>query len=191
MLWRGLSILRDHKAVGRSPLPIPRAFRTATLFATGLVFVTVLSGAFVAGLDAGLIYNEFPYMGNSLAPPKSELFLFEPWWRNVFENPSLVQFDHRLMGTTTYTTVMALCLASLRTTLPAATRRALYLSALAANVQVLLGISTLLYLVPVELAASHQAGSVLLLTALLAMGVTMRRPGLVGQVLRVKAKATA
>jgi cytochrome c oxidase assembly protein subunit 15 len=51
----------------------------------------------VAGLDAGLIYNEFPFMGESLAPPKKELFTFEPVWRNFFENPSLVQFDHRLM----------------------------------------------------------------------------------------------
>jgi len=135
-----------------------------------------MSGAFVAGLDAGLIYNEFPFMGESIAPPRAELFTFEPWWRNIFENPSLVQFDHRFMGTLSYSTVMTISLASLRSNLPAATRRALNFTVLAANLQVLLGISTLLYLVPTELAASHQAGSVLLLTALLAMGVTMRRP---------------
>lgn len=126
-------------------------------------------------------------MGSSLAPPKDEIFRFDPWWINMFENPSLVQFDHRILGITSYSAVMALFLASLRAgwkeALPLATRRALYFAALAANVQVLLGIGTLLYLVPVELAASHQAGSVVLLSALLAMGVTVRRPGIVKRML--------
>jgi cytochrome c oxidase assembly protein subunit 15 len=46
-----------------------------------------------------------------------------------------------------------------------------------ANVQVALGISTLLYLVPVPLAAAHQAGSVMLLSAMVHLLITMRRPG--------------
>jgi len=189
MLWRGLSILSDRKPGSvKLALPVPRAFRTATLLTTGLVFLTAMSGAFVAGLDAGLIYNEFPYMGEGLAPPRTELFRIEPWWRNVFENPSLVQLDHRVFGMTAYTSVMTLFLASLRSkwreTLPASTRRALQLTVLAANVQVLLGISTLLYLVPTELAAAHQAGSVFLLSALLALGVTMRRPGMIRKIVR-------
>lgn len=53
-----------------------------------------------------------------------------------------------------------------------------------ANVQVLLGISTLLYLVPVPLAAAHQAGSVALLSAAIHLLVTLRRPGLAAQLLR-------
>lgn len=60
----------------------------------------------MAGLDAGLVYNEFPTMGGSLVPPMDELFspayAFNPdksdiWWRNIFENPTTVQFDHRLL----------------------------------------------------------------------------------------------
>ena len=63
-------------------------------------------GAFVAGLDAGLVYNEFPLMGGRLAPPKDELFndLYakkpdrsDLWWRNMLENPTTVQFDHRVL----------------------------------------------------------------------------------------------
>jgi cytochrome c oxidase assembly protein subunit 15 len=63
-------------------------------------------GAFVAGLDAGLLYNEFPLMGGRLAPPTDELFSenyaknadkSDKWWRNVFENPTTVQFDHRVL----------------------------------------------------------------------------------------------
>lgn len=62
-------------------------------------------GAFVAGLDAGLVYNEFPNMGEGLVPPKDELISpaytkradRSDWWRNFFENPTTVQFDHRVL----------------------------------------------------------------------------------------------
>ena len=63
-------------------------------------------GAFVAGLDAGLVYNEFPLMGGRLSPPKGELFdpayakkedKSDLWWRNVLENPITVQFNHRCL----------------------------------------------------------------------------------------------
>lgn len=46
-----------------------------------------------------------------------------------------------------------------------------------ANVQVALGISTLLYLVPLPLAAAHQAGSVMLLSAMVHILIALRRPG--------------
>jgi cytochrome c oxidase assembly protein subunit 15 len=63
-------------------------------------------GAFVAGLDAGLLYNEFPLMGGRIVPPIVELFSpayaksadgSDVWWRNIFENPTTVQFDHRVL----------------------------------------------------------------------------------------------
>jgi len=63
-------------------------------------------GAFVAGLDAGLLYNEFPLMGGRLNPPKDELFdptyakkedKSDLWWRNILENPITVQFNHRCL----------------------------------------------------------------------------------------------
>lgn len=56
---------------------------------------TLDTGAFVAGLDAGLVYNSFPKMGESWIP--EDLFTFSPILRNVFENPTMVQFDHRIL----------------------------------------------------------------------------------------------
>ena len=65
-----------------------------------------MTGAFVAGLDAGLLYNEFPLMGGRIAPPADELFSTayakspdgsDLWWRNIFENPTTVQFNHRCL----------------------------------------------------------------------------------------------
>lgn len=82
--------------------PALQRFRLFAIGTAALVFVTSMSGALVAGLDAGLIYNEFPYMGQSFIPPKSELFPAKfgdenNFWRNFFDNPTTVQFDHRVL----------------------------------------------------------------------------------------------
>lgn len=102
-------------------------------------------------------------------------------WRNLFENPTTVQFDHRVLATTTYLATALLFASSRRAAVraalpPLAVRTAAAAFAMA-NVQVALGISTLLYLVPVPLAAAHQAGSVALLTAVLHVLLALRRPG--------------
>ncbi|KAF5388325.1 hypothetical protein D9615_000116 [Tricholomella constricta] len=189
--WNGLdgqATAQRVKTVLRNPAV--RAFRNKSWAVTGLVFLTALSGAFVAGLDAGLLYNEFPLMGGRLAPPADELFSpdyaknadkSDLWWRNIFENPTTVQFDHRVLATTTYLSTAALWIQTLRpamrAALPPATRIAAHAAFAMANVQVLLGISTLLYLVPVPLAAAHQAGSVMLLSAMLHVAMSLRHPG--------------
>ncbi|GLB33498.1 putative cytochrome oxidase assembly protein [Lyophyllum shimeji] len=186
--WSGMDAKACSKAI-KSVLANPsvRTFKVQAWALTGLVLLTALSGAFVAGLDAGLLYNEFPLMGGRLAPPADELFsplyakspdASDLWWRNIFENPTTVQFDHRVLATTTYLTTLLLWLQSRRVPLlPPLARTATTAAFAMANLQVLLGISTLLYLVPVPLAAAHQAGSVMLLSAMLHVLVTLRRPG--------------
>lgn len=163
-------------------------------------------GAFVAGLDAGLVYNEFPLMNGRLAPPLSELLSPDyaapasssnskdgegsstGLWRNFFENPTTVQFDHRVLATTTYLATALLFASSRRVAMraalpPLALPMTTALFAMA-NVQVILGISTLLYLVPVPLAATHQAGSVALLTTALHVLLALRRPGVAARAWR-------
>ncbi|KAG1715976.1 hypothetical protein ID866_1200 [Astraeus odoratus] len=102
------------------------------------------------------------------------------WWRNIFENPTTVQFDHRVLAITTYLSTCFLFLHSrrstIRTLLPPKTRISLTAAFLMANVQVMLGLATLLYLVPVPVAAAHQAGSVGLLSAMIHVLVSLRRP---------------
>jgi heme a synthase len=195
MLWNGLTVLRDNKIInGMTPEAASKAFKgfldprlhrfkIATFSLLALTFTTAMSGALVAGLDAGLIYNEFPYMGMGLTPPKSELFdsfyshvpadssgkHSDLIWRNMFENPSLVQLDHRIMATTTFTAIMVLAgwsrfSGTLTKALPRNAKRAVHGVVGFAWLQVILGISTLLYLVPVPLASAHQAGALALLT---------------------------
>jgi cytochrome c oxidase assembly protein subunit 15 len=194
MLWNGLSILRtnaifSHPARGLAQLthlsaPSLSVFRKSVAGLTLLVFTTALSGGLVAGLDAGLIYNEFPRMGTGFHPPKAELF--SPFysrksdqsdlvWRNMLENPSTVQLNHRVLATTTFTAILSLWAYSrfnrrLRGALPNGARKGMLGVVHLVLLQVTLGISTLIYLVPVPLAAAHQAGALALLTGTLVLG---------------------
>jgi cytochrome c oxidase assembly protein subunit 15 len=140
----------------------PGGLRRATTLLTGLVFITTLSGGFVAGLKAGFAYNTFPLMDGHWIP--EVIFIQTPLWRNFFENIATVQFDHRLLATLVFVSVTALWIAARRYSLPAAVNTGLHLMLAAVILQIGLGISTLLLHVPVTLAATHQAGALLLLT---------------------------
>jgi heme a synthase len=200
MLWNGLSILKERRllkepAEGMKVLeqlqrPELRTFKRLVAALSILTFATAMSGALVAGLDAGLIYNDFPWMGQGLLPPKREML--DPFyshtsdqrdlvWRNMLENPVLVQLDHRVLATTTFTAVMALWLYSrfssrLRAALPASARKGMLGVVHLVSLQVVLGISTLWYLVPTPVAAAHQAGALALLTGVAVLGSRVRTP---------------
>jgi len=143
----------------------PPALRRATTLIGSLVFITMLSGGLVAGLKAGLAYNTFPLMDGHWIP--QTLFIQEPLWRNFFENIATVQFDHRVLATVVFLGVFSIWMNSFRHLLTRPARTGLHLLMAAALIQVSLGISTLLLHVPVPLAAMHQAGALLLLTAAL------------------------
>ncbi|OTA92777.1 hypothetical protein M434DRAFT_396208 [Hypoxylon sp. CO27-5] len=199
MLLVGLRILRTKrlladpaaasKLISALQNPAIAPFRRYVSALTVLVFTTVLSGALVAGLDAGLIYNEFPKMGLGLTPPKSELWDkfycrkedgSDLWWRNILENPSLVQLDHRILATTTFCAILALFAYSrtgrVAAVLPRSAKKGTMGVVHLVSLQVALGISTLIYMVPISLAAAHQAGSLALLTGVLVLGHRLRVP---------------
>jgi cytochrome c oxidase assembly protein subunit 15 len=146
----------------RRSASVPGGLRRATTLLTGLMFITILSGGFVAGLKAGYAYNTFPLMDGHWIP--EVIFMQTPLWRNFFENIATVQFDHRLLATLVFFSVIVLWLAARRYALPAAVKTGLHLMLATVFLQVGLGISTLLLHVPVALAATHQAGALLLLT---------------------------
>jgi len=95
------------------------------------------------------------------------IFMQEPLWRNFFENIATVQFGHRVLATLVFFGVIILWITGMRQQLPAASRNGLHLLLAAALLQVTLGISTLLMHVPIVLAAAHQGGALLLLTAVI------------------------
>lgn len=128
----------------------------------GMVFLTAISGAFVAGLDAGLVYNSFPKMGDDWIP--NDILQFQPVHKNITENPTMVQFNHRILGVTTVSLITALWLITRRQQLPKRARWAINAAMAMAWTQATLGVTTLLNYVPVPLATAHQSGSLLLLS---------------------------
>jgi len=131
----------------------------------GLIFLMVLSGGFVAGIRAGLAYNTFPLMNGHFIPP--EIFMLEPWYRNFFDNMATVQFDHRMIAWILAILVPIFWFKSQQLALPSSTHLACNLLLFMLIVQISLGIATLLMLVPLPLAAAHQAGAMLLFTSAL------------------------
>jgi cytochrome c oxidase assembly protein subunit 15 len=159
MFWLALGLLRP-RAGNAAP-----GFRLGLRPLLALVAITIVSGAFVAGLRAGMIYNTFPTMGGQWVP--DGLAALQPVWRNWFENAVTVQFTHRVLALATATLVLVIWLRALRLSLTFAQRMACHGLAVMLVVQVTLGIKTLLAFVPVSLGAAHQGGAVLLLSAAL------------------------
>jgi cytochrome c oxidase assembly protein subunit 15 len=145
----------------------------------GYVYLTILAGAFVAGLDAGRGWNTFPLMEGRFFP--AGYGQLHPAWRNAFENPAAVQFHHRWLGIGAFLGALALWTLARRSATLSTTGRALA-ACLAgmAGLQALLGVSTLLLAVPVPVAALHQFGAVILLTLALLLATAAKPSGLTG-----------
>ena len=159
--------------IGNSPLRRVRTgWRRAAEALIALVAITIAAGGFTAGTRAGFVYNTFPLMGGHIVP--SEYARLAPLWRNWFENVAAVQFDHRVLAMATAAAALLLWIAGCRASLPKPARLALHALLAAAVLQVTLGISTLLLVVPVPLAAAHQAAAVLLLTAAIVLRHALR-----------------
>ena len=156
MLWVALTLLFPSKSTEKHP------WYGKTLALTSLIIVTIISGGFVAGLKAGKIYNTFPKMGEYWIPP--DFLALDPPWRNFFDNMAAVQFDHRILAMATFALIVAYWAKLRKSNLPARIRRGVNALLHTAVLQVTLGISTLLLVVPIFLAATHQAVAMLLFT---------------------------
>ncbi len=162
-LWTALDL-----GPPRPPPPnhTSRLLRRGLMAALCLTFLTLLSGGFVAGLDAGKVYNTFPLMGGQVIPPG--YFLPEiGWWRNAFENPAAAQFHHRVLALGTAALLLLLAAASRRPGVPAPLRRATRAAGFVVLLQIGLGIATLLLQVPITVAVLHQLTGLAVLTAVL------------------------
>ncbi len=166
LLWVAFDLLSPKaKPLGHCGLARLRR-RYAGILA--LLCITLVSGAFVAGLRAGRLFNTFPLMGDSFVPPG--LGAISPLWRNLVENMVTVQFTHRLLALSVLGLVFlawALTGRDARAVLTRRARLAVTLVPIAALGQVALGVATLLLFVPVSLGAAHQAFAFVLFGALL------------------------
>jgi len=167
MFWVAMSLLFPATGTAR------HAWYGKSLALTILTSVTIISGGFVAGLKAGMIYNTFPKMGEHWVPPGT--MALEPFWRNFFDNMTTVQFDHRILAITTLIVVVSFWFKARKADLPARSHRAVNALLHTAVLQVALGITTLLMSVPVLLGATHQGVAMLLFTVALYILHSLRR----------------
>lgn len=130
-----------------------------------LFCLTFLWGAFVAGLDAGLIYNEFPLMGGKILP--SDLWHLPIWWQNFLDNQAGVQFAHRVLAMGTGVVVIALWYRTSHARFSPLIKNLSWGLFVVVLCQIALGILTLLSQVNITLAALHQAGALVLLFVLI------------------------
>ena len=162
--WFALLLARSetellHSRRGREP----RLFSAATIlmYFAGL---QVIFGALVAGIDAGRTHNTWPLMDGGIFPEGA--FAIEPIWRNFFENAGLVQFLHRLVGYLLLIFAVVVWQRS-RQSGNHGTRFAFNLVLAALVLQMAIGVMTVLYVVPWQLAILHQLGAVALFVLIL------------------------
>ncbi|MBM3618535.1 MAG: heme A synthase [Alphaproteobacteria bacterium] len=170
LIWVALDLRKDEKMLAETT-PLPRWVLNSVIALNIIIFVQVLLGALVAGLDAGLAYNTFPLMDGHWVP--NGLYVMEPAWRNHFENVTMVQFQHRIGAYITTFAIVAFVVAvwkqTHKVTIGSRLKRYLMLLSAALVVQMALGIMTLLGGVPIMLASKHQAVAALLFAIAIGM----------------------
>jgi|TARA_B110000971_G_scaffold40501_1_gene39677 cytochrome c oxidase assembly protein subunit 15 len=138
-----------------------------------LILLTIVSGGFVAGMKAGLIYNTFPLMGGQWIP--EGISALSPWYMNLFENKVTAQFGHRVLAIVTAVLLFIWYIKGRSKFSNVKLTRSFKWIGMMVIIQVSLGLLTLLYNVPIPVASMHQAGALLLFSAMLINMHALRR----------------
>ena len=139
------------------------------------MFLQILLGALVAGIDAGRGYTDWPFMAGGFFPPG--MWDYTPWWRNFFENDGTVQFVHRLMGYLVLILAITAWVRARRSPHPS-TRSAFGVMAAMVLLQIALGVVTVMHSSPLHIAIFHQAGAILTFLLILRARYHARYPAL-------------
>lgn len=162
LFWQALLLWHSGKKPKKKQKKLPEALYRFGITLIVLLFVQVGMGALVAGLNAGLTYNTFPKMDGRWIP--EGLMTLSPWYKNLFENITMVQFQHRWMAKLIGALYIGYWFWLKRQPLSKELRIAADGMMTALLLQILLGVETLLNVVPIALASAHQMGALLLLT---------------------------
>jgi heme a synthase len=148
----------------RPPAAANRRLKITSVVLLALTFVQLYLGALVAGLRAGRVYNTWPDIDGGFIPSAARLFFDQPWWRNLFDNTLTVQFEHRMTAYALFAIAVLHAVDAIRSRADGAViRGALWLVAVI-TLQATLGILALLNQVPIDLALTHQAVAIAVLT---------------------------
>jgi cytochrome c oxidase assembly protein subunit 15 len=128
-----------------------------------VLVVQIVWGAYVAGLNAGKVYNTWPKMGEQwIAEGVTAL---SPWWHNFVEGLAGVQFIHRYLAYVVVGMVLIAFVRARKMKLKPSQHKSIQVLLLAVALQFVLGVVTLLYAVPLSMGLLHQLGAFFLLGA--------------------------
>lgn len=162
--WDAFLLKRTDSALMKARRVGEPGLSRLTAWVSGLVFLQIILGALVAGIDAGRGYTDWPLMAGRFFPEGA--FSLSPVWRNFFEDDGLVQFTHRMTGYLVLIVAVWVWAVARRSPHPATQRAATRLLVMVL-VQITLGVVTVMYSSPLEIAIFHQGGAIL--TLLLAL----------------------
>ncbi len=175
MVWLVFELLftAGNATPGNASATRPRPYAGWALALVVLVYVMILSGGLVAGTRAGMAYPTWPLMGDTFIP--RGLYTTTPAWLAMFEDITTIQFNHRMFAYVLFVLLNVYACLVYRSASTMRGRLGAILLVAALFLQVILGISTLLLHVPVWLAAAHQGGAIVLLTATVFLCHVQRR----------------
>jgi cytochrome c oxidase assembly protein subunit 15 len=159
------SIVWTLRRMSARPQPVvPMRLKVSGVTLLALTFVQLYFGALVAGLRAGRVYNTWPEIDGAFIPSAARLFFEEPWWRNLFDNALTVQFEHRMTAYALLVLAVVHAVDAVRSRAGMAMIGGAWWLVAAIVLQAVLGILTLLHQVPINLALTHQAMAIVVLT---------------------------
>ncbi|GAA3574644.1 COX15/CtaA family protein [Snuella lapsa] len=158
-LWVALDILYPNKK------QINIKFRNLIIVSYIILIVQIIYGAFVAGLKAGLLHNHWPLMNENKFMHET-VYILDPFYKNFIENPSGIQFIHRIIAYAVVISVLAIWFKSRNMSLTPPQNKGVMALIILVLLQFLLGVFTIIYAVPLWLGIAHQIGAFLLLTAM-------------------------
>ena len=130
-----------------------------------LIFITIVSGSFMAGTDSGKSFNTFPLMNGRYFPEGYYLNIYG--WKNIFENTVAINFNHRWLAVFTFLFISPIIIFLLAYKRRENNNFSLIMVLFTLSLQIFLGILTLVYEVPLSFAIFHQTNAVLLLASML------------------------
>mgnify|MGYP005849374023 CR=1 FL=1 len=149
--------------INPSPTNHQKGMKKPLIILLFLLILQIVWGAYVAGLNAGKIYNTWPLMGDTLIP--DAVTAMQPWWQNFVAGIAGVQFIHRYLAYVIVGLVIYLFVKSRKLKLSSSQQKGIYFLLFAVGFQFILGIFTLLMAVPISLGILHQLGAFVLLAA--------------------------
>jgi cytochrome c oxidase assembly protein subunit 15 len=152
------------RLVDRAPLAAPPRLKVTSMVLLALTFVQLYFGALVAGLRAGRVYNTWPDIDGAFIPSAARLWFEQPWWRNLFDNTLTVQFEHRMTAYALLALAALHAFDAIRSRAGSAAVGGAWSLLAAITLQAVLGILALLNQVPTDLALTHQAVAIVVLT---------------------------